>query len=134
MKTPFVVHFNNTVEGRWRALEEEDKDIKASSKYLSWPLGRFSDKLAVKVGAACVFVSEATRDDALKYYSADPKRCFVLESGVENVVYVSCNPVNLAEDLKILKDKYSIEKLIPVDMFPHTRHVEVIAILKRDKV
>ena len=58
----------------------------------------------------------------------------VLESGVENVVYVSCNPVNLAEDLKVLKEKYSVEKIIPVDMFPHTRHVEVVAILKRDKV
>jgi len=58
----------------------------------------------------------------------------VCSSGVENVIYVSCNPVNLAEDLKALASVYKIEKMIPVDMFPHTRHVEVIAILKRDKV
>jgi 23S rRNA (uracil1939-C5)-methyltransferase len=55
-------------------------------------------------------------------------------SGVENIVYVSCNPVNLAEDLKTLTAAYRIEKIIPVDMFPHTRHIEVVAILKRDKV
>lgn len=58
----------------------------------------------------------------------------VLESGVEFVVYVSCNPVNLAKDLSVLKEAYRIERLMPVDMFPHTRHLEVIAILKRDKV
>lgn len=55
-------------------------------------------------------------------------------SSVENVIYVSCNPVNLAEDLKMLTDVYKIDKIIPVDMFPHTRHTEVIAILKRNKV
>ena len=59
---------------------------------------------------------------------------WVLESGVENVVYVSCNPVNLAQDLTALKEAYKIKSLIPVDMFPHTRHLEVVAILKRDKV
>jgi len=58
----------------------------------------------------------------------------VSSSGVENIVYVSCNPVNLAEDLKTLTTAYGIEKIIPVDMFPHTRHVEVVAILKRNKV
>ncbi|MDP3790951.1 MAG: 23S rRNA (uracil(1939)-C(5))-methyltransferase RlmD [Candidatus Omnitrophota bacterium] len=58
----------------------------------------------------------------------------VCSSGVENVVYVSCNPVNLAEDLKTLTAAYNIEKMIPVDMFPHTRHVEVVAILKRSRV
>lgn len=58
----------------------------------------------------------------------------LLADGAESVVYVSCNPSNLAQDLKTLTQAYRIEKVIPVDMFPHTRHVEVIAILKRDKV
>lgn len=56
------------------------------------------------------------------------------DSSIKNLIYVSCNPVNLAEDLKVLNDSYSIEKIIPVDMFPHTRHIEVIAILKSNKV
>ena len=58
----------------------------------------------------------------------------ICEKGAENVVYVSCNPANLALDLKILTGAYTIEKIIPVDMFPHTRHAEIVAILKRNKV
>ena len=58
----------------------------------------------------------------------------VAESGVEHVVYVSCNPANLAKDLAELGAAYSIESLIPVDMFPHTRHLEVVAILRRNRV
>jgi 23S rRNA (uracil1939-C5)-methyltransferase len=50
------------------------------------------------------------------------------------VVYVSCNPANLARDLANIAEKYSVKKMIPVDMFPHTRHLEVVAILKRNKV
>ncbi len=61
-------------------------------------------------------------------------RVAVRDSMVKNVIYVSCNPKNLAEDLKVLTAAYDIEKMIPVDMFPHTRHVEVVAILKSNKV
>ncbi|MCX5666627.1 MAG: hypothetical protein NT036_06315 [Candidatus Omnitrophica bacterium] len=53
---------------------------------------------------------------------------------MKNIIYVSCNPKNLAEDLKVLTEAYDIEKMIPVDMFPHTKHAEVIAILKSNKV
>ena len=46
------------------------------------------------------------------------------------VVYVSCDPTTLARDLKILcKDVFLLESVTPVDMFPHTHHVECIAVL-----
>ncbi len=61
-------------------------------------------------------------------------RIAVRDGRVKNIIYVSCNPKNLAEDLKVLTETYDIEKLIPVDMFPHTRHAEIIAILKSNKV
>jgi 23S rRNA (uracil1939-C5)-methyltransferase len=61
-------------------------------------------------------------------------RSAVRDSRIKNVIYVSCNPKNLAEDLKVLAEAYNIERLIPVDMFPHTRHIEVIAILESNKV
>ena len=61
-------------------------------------------------------------------------RTAISESSIKNLIYVSCNPANLAEDLKVLKDSYNIEKVTPVDMFPHTRHTEVVAILKSNKV
>ena len=47
----------------------------------------------------------------------------------KKIVYISCNPSTLANDLKILKEKYDIKVVQPVDMFPHTYHVETIALL-----
>ena len=50
----------------------------------------------------------------------------------KKVVYVSCNPQTLARDIKILvKGKYHVEKIQPVDMFPFTGHVETIVALHR---
>ena len=51
----------------------------------------------------------------------------------KRVVYVSCDPSTLARDLKILEEKgYKTEKVQPVDMFPHTSHVEVVTLLVRE--
>jgi 23S rRNA (uracil1939-C5)-methyltransferase len=55
----------------------------------------------------------------------------MLKANPERIVYVSCNAATQARDLKILCQKYSIEAVQPVDMFPHTMHVENIASLKR---
>lgn len=49
----------------------------------------------------------------------------------EKVVYVSCNPATQARDLDLMREKYRIEKVQPVDMFPHTHHVENVVLLKR---
>lgn len=46
------------------------------------------------------------------------------------IVYVSCNPATQARDLSLLGEKYSVEKIQPVDMFPHTHHIENIVQLK----
>nr|MCR5490049.1 hypothetical protein [Saccharofermentans sp.] len=45
------------------------------------------------------------------------------------VVYVSCDPATLARDLKLFAQKYSIGKVTPVDLFPHTPHVETVVLL-----
>ena len=51
----------------------------------------------------------------------------------EKIVYVSCNPSTLARDLKLFLDKYDIKEVQPVDMFPHTYHVETVALLELKK-
>lgn len=48
----------------------------------------------------------------------------LLQAEPEKIVYVSCNPATQARDLKILSEKYTITEVQPVDMFPHTVHVE----------
>ncbi len=50
----------------------------------------------------------------------------------QRVVYVSCNPSTLARDLAALAGEgYATRKVVPVDMFPHTAHVESVALMER---
>ena len=56
----------------------------------------------------------------------------ILDKSPERIVYVSCNPTTQARDAaKLCKEKYELVKLRPVDMFPHTPHVENVATLIR---
>ena len=53
-------------------------------------------------------------------------------SKTKKVVYISCDPSTLARDLKILTEKgFKVGKIQPVDMFPHTPHIECVVKLKR---
>ncbi len=48
------------------------------------------------------------------------------------IVYISCNPVTQVRDLEVLgAGGYRLVRLTPVDMFPHTEHVETVAVLER---
>lgn len=54
----------------------------------------------------------------------------ILQLSPERIIYVSCNPATFARDLKVLcQTQYKITEIQPVDMFPHTAHCEVIALL-----
>ncbi len=53
----------------------------------------------------------------------------VLSISPEKIVYVSCNPATLARDLEMLHPKYDIKEIQPIDMFPHTYHIESVALL-----
>jgi 23S rRNA (uracil1939-C5)-methyltransferase len=55
----------------------------------------------------------------------------ILGASPSRIVYVSCNPATQARDLALMSDFYSIEKVQPVDMFPHTHHVENIVVMKK---
>jgi 23S rRNA (uracil1939-C5)-methyltransferase len=67
----------------------------------------------------------------------DPPRAGMHEKVVKSllyaepakIVYVSCNPATQARDIQLLSDKYCVKEIQPVDMFPHTHHVENVALL-----
>lgn len=69
----------------------------------------------------------------------DPPRAGVHEKVIEGIlyalprriVYVSCNPATQARDIALLSARYELTRVQPVDMFPHTQHVENVALLER---
>ena len=58
----------------------------------------------------------------------------IFELAPESVVYVSCDPATLARDLRLFTQKYRITKVTPVDLFPHSAHVETVVLLSGEKV
>jgi len=54
----------------------------------------------------------------------------ILRAEPKRVVYVSCNPATQARDLQLMSHKYEIKRVRPVDMFPHTHHVENVVLLE----
>ena len=57
----------------------------------------------------------------------------IINVAPEKIVYVSCNPATQARDIYLLSNDYKVERVQPVDMFPHTHHVENVVLLKRKK-
>lgn len=80
------------------------------------------------------FIAEHGRPDVI---ITDPPRAgmhadvvrVILDAAPQRVVYVSCNPATQARDLQLLDEKYRVEAVQPVDMFPHTHHVENVVLL-----
>jgi 23S rRNA (uracil1939-C5)-methyltransferase len=55
----------------------------------------------------------------------------ILAAAPRRIVYVSCNPATQARDLQLLDVDYKVVRVQPVDMFPHTQHVENVVLLER---
>ncbi|HEX2967597.1 MAG TPA: 23S rRNA (uracil(1939)-C(5))-methyltransferase RlmD [Bacteroidales bacterium] len=55
----------------------------------------------------------------------------ILKASPEKIVYVSCNPATQARDVFLLSDDYEVKRIQPVDMFPHTHHVENVILMEK---
>ena len=55
----------------------------------------------------------------------------ILNAEPQRLVYVSCNPATQARDVALLDEKYRVVEIQPVDMFPHTHHVENVTLLEK---
>ncbi|MBF0762499.1 23S rRNA (uracil(1939)-C(5))-methyltransferase RlmD [Dysgonomonas mossii] len=82
------------------------------------------------------FINEHGRPDVI---ITDPPRAgmhddvikTILFAEPDRIVYVSCNPATQARDLSLLDEKYKVDRVQPVDMFPHTHHVENVVLLAK---
>ena len=82
------------------------------------------------------FIAEHGRPDVI---ITDPPRAgmhpdvvkTILHAAPERIVYVSCNPATQARDLQLMDEQYRVAEVQPVDMFPHTPHVENVVLLER---
>jgi 23S rRNA (uracil1939-C5)-methyltransferase len=55
----------------------------------------------------------------------------ILVAAPDKIVYVSCNPATQARDIFLLSEDYKVVRVQPVDMFPHTHHVENVVLMER---
>jgi len=110
------------------AIENAELNSVGNAAFFAGNVGEVLRELQDRAGAPDVVVVDPPRaglaGKALKRLG---------EIGAARVVYVSCNPTTLAGDLKRLSDDYgySLIRARPVDMFPHTPHVECVALLER---
>lgn len=58
----------------------------------------------------------------------------ILRSKIKNIIYVSCNPATLGKNLAVLCSRYNVDRIQPIDIFPHTPHVETVCLLTRKNV
>ena len=86
----------------------------------------FSDEFLANHPKADVLITDPPRDGMHAKVVEQ-----ILKLSPERIVYVSCNSATQARDLSLMKEQYKVVKILPVDMFPQTHHVENIALLVR---
>jgi 23S rRNA (uracil1939-C5)-methyltransferase len=110
------------------ALENAELNGITNAAFFAGNVGEVIDELLDRSGAPDVVVVDPPRaglaGKALRRLGG---------IGAPRIVYVSCNPTTLAGDLKTMREQYGYELLraTPVDMFPHTPHVETVALLEK---
>jgi 23S rRNA (uracil1939-C5)-methyltransferase len=111
------------------ALENAELNGVTNAAFFAGNVGEVVDELVERSGAPDVVVVDPPRaglaGKALRHLG---------RLGAPRLVYVSCNPTTLAGDVKSLREEYGYEllRITPVDMFPHTPHVEAVALLERE--
>ena len=110
------------------AIENADLNAIENASFFAGNVGQALEELVQRAGKPDVVVVDPPRaglaGKALRRTG---------ELAAERIVYVSCNPTTLASDVQVLRDDfgYQLARCTPVDMFPHTPHVESVSLLER---
>jgi 23S rRNA (uracil1939-C5)-methyltransferase len=111
-----------------RALENAELNGIGNAAFFAGNVGQAVEELLDRSGAPDVVVVDPPRaglaGKALRRLG---------RIGAPRIVYVSCNPTTLASDVRVLRDEwgYELRRARPVDMFPHTPHVECVSLLEQ---
>lgn len=119
------------VESAKKAVEDAEENAKRNSvENVSFIAGRaeviFPELLKEGIKGNKVVVDPPRKGCEKELLEA------IVELGPERIVYVSCNPSSMSRDMKFLVDNgYELKEVQPVDMFPHTTHVESVTLLTK---
>jgi 23S rRNA (uracil1939-C5)-methyltransferase len=110
------------------AIENAELNGIANARFFAGNVGQSLEELVTQAGAPDVVI-------------VDPPRAGLAGKALrrtgglaaQRIVYVSCNPTTLASDAQVFRDEfgYELARCQPVDMFPHTPHVESVSLLAR---
>ena len=87
----------------------------------------FDDAFIKKYGTPDVIITDPPRAGMHKDVVEK-----IMDTAPKKIVYVSCNPATQARDIALMKDIYKVVKIQPLDMFPHTPHVENVVLLEKN--
>jgi 23S rRNA (uracil1939-C5)-methyltransferase len=112
------------------AIENAEVNEIDNARFFAGNVGQSLEELAEKAGPPDLVVVDPPRAGLA---GKALRRTGALQA--PRIVYVSCNPTTLASDLAVLRDDYGyrLDRCSPVDMFPHTPHIESVSILQRDR-
>jgi 23S rRNA (uracil1939-C5)-methyltransferase len=113
------------------AIENAELNGIKNAKFFAGNVGQSLEELVSKAGAPDVVVVDPPRAGLA---GKALRRTGELQA--DRIVYVSCNPTTLASDVQVLRDEFGYElvRTRPVDMFPHTPHVESVSLLRLQAV
>ena len=109
----------------WARENAKHNQIENSTFYAGDVKDLLTDDFVEKHGRADIIITDPPR---MGMHKEVVEMFLKLES--PKIVYISCNPATQARDIGLLSEKYTLEKIQAVDMFPHTHHVESVALLK----
>lgn len=107
------------------ALNAELNNIKNAKFYVGDVKDILDNSFAKKHGAPDLIITDPPRAGMHKDLVQT-----LLNLACPRIIYVSCNPSTQARDVLLLSEKYTVKKMQPVDMFPHTHHIENVALLE----
>ncbi|MDQ6757838.1 MAG: methyltransferase domain-containing protein, partial [Bacteroidota bacterium] len=115
-------------------VEEAIEDAKQNASLNNITHAQFFSGDVIKICNEKFFIEHGNPDVII----TDPPRAGMheklikklLEIAAPKIVYVSCNVATQARDINLLSEKYKVEKIQPLDMFPHTHHIECVVLLQ----